>query len=199
MWIKTLERERGAVLVIGLIMLLLLTIIGLAAIRGTDLQERMAGNLRDKNIAFQAAEAALRVGEDKLDATTLPSFVGGTLGYWPDLNKQSNYSSLTASGSLWPYWSGTSGAYRLRPIDWTSAQWTANSLQLPASTLSGVSEQPRYTIEKIVVSALTANQGSGIDIESLERSADAEFYRVTARGKGGTVDAEVVIQSTYAR
>lgn len=56
--------QRGAVLVVALVMLLLLTIIGMASMRGTALQENMAGNLRENNLSLQAAEAALRKGEE---------------------------------------------------------------------------------------------------------------------------------------
>ncbi len=59
--------QRGAVLIVSLIFLLLLTLIGTAAMRTTTLQERMAGNTRDINLSFQAAEAALRAGEDWLN------------------------------------------------------------------------------------------------------------------------------------
>ncbi|AQZ34850.1 pilus assembly protein PilX [Pseudomonas sp. LPH1] len=59
------HRQQGAVLIVALIMLLLLTIIGLSSMRGTSLQENMAGNMRDINLALQAAEAALRQGEGK--------------------------------------------------------------------------------------------------------------------------------------
>ncbi|MFV3306618.1 PilX N-terminal domain-containing pilus assembly protein [Pseudomonas sp. NY15181] len=55
--------QQGAVLVVALIMLLLLTIIGISSMRSTTLQERMAGNLRDESHALQAAEAAIRQGE----------------------------------------------------------------------------------------------------------------------------------------
>jgi len=55
--------ERGAVLLVSLAMLLLLTVIGLAGMRMVQLEERMAGNLRDRQMAFQTAEAALREGE----------------------------------------------------------------------------------------------------------------------------------------
>ncbi|EWC40216.1 pilus assembly protein PilX [Pseudomonas stutzeri] len=58
--------QRGAVLLVSLIMLLLLTILGAAAMRDTNLQERMAGNMRDQNLAFQAAEAALRFAEQEV-------------------------------------------------------------------------------------------------------------------------------------
>ncbi|MBK1647901.1 pilus assembly PilX family protein [Rhabdochromatium marinum] len=61
------HHQQGMVLVIGLIFLLLMTVIGVTSIQTTTLDERMAGNLRDKNIAFQAAEAALREGEGWLE------------------------------------------------------------------------------------------------------------------------------------
>jgi type IV pilus assembly protein PilX len=51
------------VLVISLVLLLSLTLLGLAAMQNTSLEERMAGNMRAENIAFQAAEAGLRAGE----------------------------------------------------------------------------------------------------------------------------------------
>ena len=57
------RRERGAILVTALLMLLLLTVIGVSVMQITRMQERMAGNTRDKNLAFQAAEAALRDAE----------------------------------------------------------------------------------------------------------------------------------------
>ncbi|MEW6176401.1 PilX N-terminal domain-containing pilus assembly protein [Stutzerimonas frequens] len=60
------SQERGAVLLVALVMLLLLTILGAAAMRDTNLQERMAGNMRDHNLAFQAAEAALRFAEQEV-------------------------------------------------------------------------------------------------------------------------------------
>ena len=65
--------QQGMVLVICLIMLLLLTLSGIAAIQGSALQEKMAGNSRDSEQAFLAAEAALRNGEAFI-VTTSPSF-----------------------------------------------------------------------------------------------------------------------------
>jgi len=181
MWQQTtnIQRQRGAVLIVGLVMLLLLTMIGLASIRGSDLQERMAGNMRDRNLAFQSAEAALREGEDLLDLALLPSFSGSVIGYWPDLNKV--------------------GAIRPRPSAWTSQQWEANSVELPANTIGFVAEQPRYTIEKVIVTGSVANQGGAVDHESQDKMSDAEYYRVTGRGVGGTIDAEVILQSTFVR
>ena len=69
------KRERGAVLIVALIMLLLLTIIGLSSMRGTALQENMASNMRDSNLSLQASEAALRKGEE----VVTKKFLDGTL------------------------------------------------------------------------------------------------------------------------
>ncbi|MBB1088045.1 pilus assembly protein [Lysobacter sp. SG-8] len=55
--------QRGVALVVVLILLLVMTLLGLASLRGTLLEERMAANLFDRSLGFQAAEAALRQGE----------------------------------------------------------------------------------------------------------------------------------------
>jgi type IV pilus assembly protein PilX len=60
---RTGSHEQGAVLVVGLIILIVLTLLGVQAMRSNVSQERMASNMRERNVAFQAAEAALRVGE----------------------------------------------------------------------------------------------------------------------------------------
>jgi len=61
--IRSSRKQRGAVLVVALIFLVVMTMLILASIRGTVMQERMASNLYDRSLAFQAAEAALREGE----------------------------------------------------------------------------------------------------------------------------------------
>lgn len=55
--------QRGSALIISLVILLVLTLIGITGMQTTVLEEKMAGNFRDKNIAFQAAESAMRDAE----------------------------------------------------------------------------------------------------------------------------------------
>lgn len=57
------KRQGGAVLIVGLIILVVLTLLGVQSLRGNLAQERMSYNVRERNLAFQAAEAALRIGE----------------------------------------------------------------------------------------------------------------------------------------
>lgn len=84
------SREKGAVLIVALVMLLLLTIIGLSSMRGTSLQENMAGNMRDSNLALQASEAALRKGEEEVTK----GFIAGTLGDLETSNLTDSYDDF---------------------------------------------------------------------------------------------------------
>lgn len=68
--------QRGIALATALILLIVVTLIGLAAIRGTTLQQRMTANFYDREIGFQSAEAALRAGEARLSDTTNPLLDG---------------------------------------------------------------------------------------------------------------------------
>lgn len=58
--------QRGAALLTGLIFLVVLTLIGVAAARMASLEERMSGNMRDRSQAFQAAETGLRYVEQQI-------------------------------------------------------------------------------------------------------------------------------------
>ena len=55
--------SKGSVLIISLILLLVLTLVVTSMLETISLEEKMAGNLRNHDLAFQAAEAALREGE----------------------------------------------------------------------------------------------------------------------------------------
>ncbi|MCF5805863.1 PilX N-terminal domain-containing pilus assembly protein [Pseudomonas tremae] len=61
-------RQRGMVLLVSLVFLLLLTLLGISSMQNATLQEKMAGSVAVRNISFQAAEAQLRLGESKIKA-----------------------------------------------------------------------------------------------------------------------------------
>ncbi len=61
------HKQGGATLVVVLILLLLMTLLGLASLRSTILEERMTSNLLDRSLGFQVAEAGLREAEATLD------------------------------------------------------------------------------------------------------------------------------------
>ena len=166
------SQQRGAVLVVSLIILLMLTVIGLSAVRDTAVQERMAGNTRDINSAFQAAELSLRHAENYLTGATVGPFTG--------------------SGGLYKVCGpGQSGAACNIP-DWKncgSTGWVTVNV-----TLEGVSRQPQYYIEENPVAV--GNAGS---LVSDTPNETFEMYRITARGFGSSDGSMTVLQSTYRR
>jgi type IV pilus assembly protein PilX len=114
--------ERGAALIVALIFLVVLTLLGVGAMRTTNLQERMAGSLRDSNLAFQAAESALREGEQMLQQAALPVFAGtgGLLQMQPDAGQ---------------------------PSFWNTYAWAGNSMA--AAAVAGTAAAPQYVIEEL--------------------------------------------------
>ena len=55
--------QGGMVLVASMMILIIITLLGLSAMRSAGLEERMCGNQYDQNYVFEAAEAALREAE----------------------------------------------------------------------------------------------------------------------------------------
>lgn len=53
------ERQHGVALVVGLIMLIMVTLLSLAAMQSVRQQERIAGNVQQNALAFDKAETAL--------------------------------------------------------------------------------------------------------------------------------------------
>lgn len=58
--------QRGVALVVALLLLVVITLVGLAAVRGTIMQQRLAANLFDRQLAFQSAEAAIRAATARI-------------------------------------------------------------------------------------------------------------------------------------
>ena len=69
--------QRGVALVVGMILLLVLTLIGLASMRSAVMEEQMAGHFRDRDLALQAAEAAVRDAEAFILANAITEGAGG--------------------------------------------------------------------------------------------------------------------------
>jgi len=169
---KKIKKQRGAVLFISLMMLLLMTLIGVSGMQTSILEEKMAGNFKDRNMALQAAESSLRAAEKYLnDTAILPEFTGVTLGHYLP----------TSSGEA--RWDDTI-------IDWSAD--TTDVIPYPNS-LDSISAAPVYIIEEMP----PVNEAGG----SLETGVvlTNNYYRVTTRATGGTDTAIVMLQSTYKR
>lgn len=174
------NHQRGMVLVLALVFLLLLTIMGITALNTTSLEEKMTGNVKDRNLAFQAAESALILAESWIYTQIgKPIFPSNTTGL---------YVPSTATTPNWD----------------TAGIWTGGNVvaypntpgQTGTGALGKINTQPRYIIEDM---GEKQESGGSIVTNTSYKSWGTTVLRVTARGTGGTDAAQVMLQSTYAR
>src|SRR5690606_37256851 len=166
------QKQHGSVLIVALVFMLLLTIIGVGAMQSATLQERMAGNTRDVNMAFQSAEGAIRAAEDYLQGASVGPFDGNSGLYL--------YCTVGQTGAACgnPDW---------REMD--SVGWVKRG-----GSLDYVSAQPEYIIQQMP--PIPDPEGS---LAADEAAAMIDMYRVTARGFGISDNTMVVIQTAYRR
>jgi type IV pilus assembly protein PilX len=172
------QRQRGAIMVVSLLLLLVMTVLALTASQTTTLQERMAGNARDSDLAFQSAEAGLR------DAEAVTTAIS---------KRDSKAQTCTLTDSC---------EVKLRDINYTpdfargEDFWKDNPRQYAdAGKQIGevVSDPQIYTeLRATVPDTLTVSKpnspaGTGI-----------AYYTHTVRAKGGTDTATIVLQTVSA-
>ncbi|KEF29702.1 MAG: PilX protein [Gammaproteobacteria bacterium] len=100
------SKQRGAALIISLIVLLVLTLIGVAGMNTSVMQERMAVNAQNSNRTFQAAESTVSALTNKLYANDLTLLRESM----QDQNNQSSVISVTTLDSA----NGITGSYQAR-------------------------------------------------------------------------------------
>ena len=172
------KQESGAVLLVTLILLLLMNIVGLSSIKGSNMQELMAGNVRDRQIAFQAAEAALRQAEEAANGVNAPNTDGAVKGMMQGKEK------------------GVTSSYWRNEHVW---QGTNESAVEFTTDLALTYARPRYVIEKLDVVYVPGSDGRAVDVVGVQSAPDIMVYRITGRGVGMTPNSIVYLQSLYRR
>jgi type IV pilus assembly protein PilX len=165
------KSQSGVVLLISLIILVLLTLIGITGMQTTGLEEKMSGSMRDKNLAFQAAESALRDAEAYIN----------TIKDDPTLMTLKNSTSTSCTAGLCPLATPTSTAIY---ATFSDDSWKSYGKQV-ATTITGLSEQPRYMIEILTTAP------------SMDTSKMYAMLRVTARAWGVNSDTVIQLQTKY--
>ncbi|MBF0270707.1 MAG: hypothetical protein HQL98_01345 [Magnetococcales bacterium] len=164
--------QQGSVFVIALVLLGILTILGITGAKNTALEESMVGNTRDRQLAFQAAEAALLAGE-RLVENGHPPFTSSC---------ESGFCTQGCPSQ--PRWNDP--ALNL----WN----TPSRHRTHALTLSGVRTPPAFIVEDLCEFGSKAWRDANPGWTDLPQ----RLYRITALGTGGTDQAKVMLQSTYA-
>lgn len=104
------NRQGGAALVITLVLLVIITLLGLASLRQTALEERMSANMKDRAIALNSAEIGLRGGETWLTGRPvaltyrdgLPEFGKTDFMRWKSSDWGTEGTAVTVKGASTP-------------------------------------------------------------------------------------------------
>ncbi len=215
-------RQRGAVLIFSLLMLLVLTLLGVTGVGNSLLEERMSGNFFQTYTAMQAAETALRVAEDWLSRNVTPAHLlpPGDESYDPAKNwfgnapaaKKGLYSTRPVPGLYTTCQGKATEDCIFIPTD--EGHWCSpgceelprgyvelGSAEALGTALAGiddglVSRQPRFIIEYL---------GRGLGREpnmvmgAAVRAPDARkhAFRITAIGWGLDASSHYVLQSHF--
>lgn len=175
------KKQQGAALIVAMVILVLLTIIGVQGMETSSLENRMVGNMRDKTLAFEAAEAAMLEAEVFLKTiTNVGSFDGdGGDGYYDN--------------TLLDIWN---------EVDWEGAGGNPNLSITAIVSIPDVYQPPQYVIQFIGKSEeddVSGGYGVGGGYDSGQSQGDVGIFRVTARGTGSTEKAVVVLQSVFGQ
>jgi type IV pilus assembly protein PilX len=182
--------QRGVVLVSSLLLLIVVTIIALSLFRSFGVQEKIAGNMREKQRALQAAESAqvyaelwLSNGNATAPSVNCTGMLDANISQGQICANQITDPALNIDVTSPPYKIGNAavGVYYLpagMPISPTTAFSTAN---VASPTYFG---KPVFYISDMGHSA--------------DATVPGEIYQIDAYGYGGSNNTVAVVESTYA-
>lgn len=100
--------QEGVALPVVIIIMVVIALLATSGMDDASMQERMSGNLRDREMAFQAAEAALRAGERWLLDPDNRATV--TANEWPDGDDWNGWNGANPTGTLGDLYTSDDGA-----------------------------------------------------------------------------------------
>lgn len=185
--------QRGATLIVALILLLLMSLLAASSLRSTLLQERMSSNTYDHDLAFQSAEAGLRMGErvaetwsnsnpitNPLPRCNVPTPDRGLYDSTPDASDPSRCTAPLWKGPA----PGTAGSY------WHDASTDAGADVIKFNN-DKLSLAPYYIVELIATNA-------PCQIDAPATNQKCNRFRVTAVSRALNGRSKVILQSIYA-
>jgi type IV pilus assembly protein PilX len=176
-----LQNQQGTALVIAMLFLVILGMLGMTTMTNTTLDERMAGNARDRDIAMQAAEAALRDAERDL-VNTSASYRIVTLANFPVAGSPNCVLALCAEGA-----SATTNI--TDPVK--SAFYGQFTSEL---VMDGPAQLPRYMIE--LLNAPVATRVPSLAAPVAPATVTRNF-RITARAIGKNTNTVVIVSEVF--
>jgi type IV pilus assembly protein PilX len=197
-------RQRGAVLFVALVFLLLLTLLGVTASSTSILQERMTGGMRNAQLAGVGMESGLRGGEvDLWAAAARSNTANGGIDMPPCAGtgvQPCRYMRTNGIVDMRVQKFRTSTAWLDASSDGAKAYTQDVSTQGGDYGTSNLASQPRYIIEDLGLDTgggggnmggaiLGAPQGSG--------APSVHLFRVTARSQGASTSLMRAAESVF--
>lgn len=176
--------QGGVVLAVVLILLLVMTLLAVASLSGTVLEERMSTAQLDRNLSMQAAEAALREAEAVV--RTKPTTA---LAADDDFTKACALGLCAAPANATQYMRWSTDAFWAND----SGTWAAAAIDLGDLVVA-----PRYVIELMdadVPDPENCTTGGDVSLEAA-CTLTSNRYRVTVRSAAED-RAVVMLQSIY--
>jgi type IV pilus assembly protein PilX len=179
--------QRGMVLISSLLLLVVVTIIALSMFRSFGIQEKISGNMREKQRALQAAVSAQQYAENWLsnNATAVPvpcnALLNANIGQGQIC---SNILSLAIPDITNPPW-------KIGGVD-IGVKYLPPGMVVSASTsvsAASVANPSYFEIPRFYISDLGA---------SIDPNIPGEIYQVDAVAYGGSSGTAAVVESTYA-
>ncbi|HSD16081.1 MAG TPA: PilX N-terminal domain-containing pilus assembly protein [Thermomonas sp.] len=175
------RRQQGVSLLVVLILLLVMSVLGIAVLRSSAMQERMSANMVDRNQAVQAAETGLIVAQ-----TTV---IKGTFNnMW---NGSQTFTALRTAAGL-----NCAGGYCDRSDPANAATWQTAPSAPAAWTTMANGARYGFTVEYLGNAKGESSEVRGVcNTSSAPRYlCERPMFRVTSYGRGRGV-AQVVLQS----
>lgn len=175
----TPRKQKGVVLIVALVLMLTMTVVSVSSMSTSNLEQKMSANVRDRQVAFQAAEAALREGERFVEANVL---------------QESDFNATCTGGS-----GGQCLCTKTTPSP-CPEYWTDSTLDIwntsarhKSYTNTQLGDAPaKYIVE------FRGHICSG-SVPCTATVSDPQMFRITAIGYGQTTGARVMLQSTYLK
>ena len=165
----------GFILIVGLFFMVILTLLSIAMFRSFGLQERIAGNTRDKQRSFEAAQSALQYGEWWLGQGN-----GGTGINCTGVVNGNVLTSMRVCSN--PLTIPTNLPWSIR-TDYQPPQMTVAA----GGGLAALGGDINYQ----------AMPGLYVSYLGITPNGLAQLYQVTAFGYGGNANTAAIVQSTY--
>ncbi|MCL2591142.1 MAG: PilX N-terminal domain-containing pilus assembly protein [Betaproteobacteria bacterium] len=179
--------QHGAALIITMILLLIMSLLAVTSLRSTVMQERMSSNTYDHDLAFQSAEAGLRMGERQAENWVK----NGATITWPSCQSPSPeglYLNTDPATCPRPLWEGPapggSGSY------WHNADNDTGEENIHFDN-KGLSLSPFYIVELI-------SEHAPCQINNPDSNTNCRRFRITASSRYANGRAQVILQSIYA-